>query len=215
MGKSHQKIKWFTLVEVIIAISLLVTVIGILFLGTGTVMSSWEQLGRHTKSLEELFLLDRSLDALLTNIIPLTWPDEDNIKQESLFFGESNKVVFSYIHSFNQLEDGAIRTCSMFVEDDELVVYYCERPPFPDNLNSDILKRSVLAYGIESIGFAYADMEEGDLEFKDTWEEEDYLPLGIRINVRFLNGAKQSWLRRTAGSSFYERWGKWEQKERI
>ncbi len=215
MIKSNQMKKKFTLIEVIIAISLLVTVIGILFLGTGTVMSSWEQLGRHTKSLEELFLLDRSLDSILTNIIPMTWPNEENNKQESLFTGDSDRVVFSYIHSFNRLEDGAIRTCNMFVEDEALVIYYCERPPFPENLNSEIVKRSILAYDIDSVRFTYVDLDEGNLEFKDTWEDEDYLPLGIRVDVRFMNGTRQSWFRRTAGSSFYERWGKYEQKERT
>ena len=175
-------------------------------------MSSWEQLQRHSQVFEEILFLDRTLDTLLTNVIPFRWPDEDLAGPYSTFVGESERVIFSYLHSFNQLEDGAIRFCSLLVEDNELRAYYCERPPFPEDLGSDRLRRSVLAHNIESVSFLYADLDEDRIDIVDEWEDQDYMPLGIQLTVTWTDGARHTWFRRTAGTSYFERWGKWEQK---
>ena len=215
MLSDHKHVLKFTLIEVIVSIILLVTVIGLLFLSTGTVMSSWEQLERHAASLKEIMALDRTFDSLLSNIIPFTWPDEDLEGPKLVFQGERDKLVFAYIHSFNQLEDGAIRSCCLVKEDNDLIAYYCERPPFPESLNSEKLRRSVLARNVGSIEFSFIDLNEVDIEFVDDWEDRDYLPLGILVHIEWLDGTYNSWFRRTAGSSYYERWGYWEQKERL
>ncbi len=209
------RISRFTLIEVIIAVSLLVTVMGVLFLGTGTVMSSWEQLESHARGFEDMLSLDRTLDVLLSNVIPFTWPDEELEGRPSMMFrGESGQTTFAYIHSFNRLEDGAIRSCRLMQEKNELVAYYCERPPFPEDLGSDKLRRSVLARNIHSVSFSYMDVEDDRITFIDDWEDRDYMPLAILIRVDWIDGASQNWLRRTAGTSYFERWGKWEQKNK-
>ena len=215
MSFRYQAGSRFTLIEVIVSITVLVTVIGLLFLSTGTVMSSWEQLERHANAFKDVLSLDRTLDNLLSNIIPFTWPDEELEGPKIAFEGERDKVVFTYMHWLNQLEDGAIRLCCLLQEENDLVAYYCERPPFPSSLGSDRLRRSVLARNVESVTFSYVDLDETDLDFVDEWEDRDYLPLGIRVDVTWLNGTTNSWFRRTAGSAYFERWGKWEQKERL
>ncbi len=205
----------FTLIEVIVSIILLVTVIGLLFLSTGTVMSSWAHLERHAGSFKEVLALDRTLDTLLSNIIPVTWPDEDLEGPKLVFQGENDKLIFTYIHSFNQLEDGAIRSCCLVKEENNLVAYYCERPPFPESLKSDRLNRSVLAHNVDSVEFSFIDLDEVDIEFIDDWEDRDYLPLGVLMHVEWIDGTYNNWFRRTAGSSYFERWGNWEQRERL
>ncbi len=204
----------YTLIEVIVAITLLVTVIGVLFLGTATVTSSWEQLNRHSQQLENVLLLDRSIDSLLSNIIPFTWPNDDFRRPPLSFRGDSERVDFTYIHAFNRLEDGAIRTCAMLLEDDEFVAYYCERPPFPESLSAEKLRRSVLSHDVDSVSFFYLDQEDEDVEFIDDWGDRDYLPLAILVHVEWNDGTEKNWLRRTGGSSYYERWGRWQQRDK-
>ncbi len=205
----------FTLIEVIIAVSLLVTVIGVLFLGTSTIMRSWEQSQTEANQLQELLLVDRTLDSLLTNIIPFTWPNKDFQRPPQTLHGDNEQLYFNYIHSFNRLEDGAIRSCCLLLEKNELVAYYCERPPFPENLNSEYLKRSVLARNVGSISFFYLDRDENaNIDFVNEWEDQDYLPLAILLHIEWENGAAYNWLRRTAGTAYLERWGKWEQRNR-
>jgi hypothetical protein len=59
----------------------------------------------------------------------------------------------------------------------------------------------------------YADFDEDALEFLDEWDEEKtYVPLAVLMQVKWLDGRHENWLRRTAGSSLYERHGTWEQE---
>ena len=82
-------------------------------------------------------------------------------------------------------------------------------------MRSDRLRRSVLAYNVASVRFTYYDLDESDIDTTDDWKKQDYLPLAIAIAVQWKDGTRHTWLRRTAGTSYYERWGKWEQKERT
>ena len=214
-GNGKLKCQTFTLIEVLIAVTLLVTILGLLFVSTATVLSSWEQLERHSHGLQETIALDRVLDNLLANMIPFSWPGEDLEDSSIAFFGENDTVIFTYMHTFNKLEDGAIRSCQLLQEDDEFVAYYCERPPFPEDLSSEKLRRSVLARNVESVSFSYVDLDERDIEFVEEWDDRDYLPLATQIEIIWLDGTERRWFRRSAGSSYFERWGKWEQKERI
>lgn len=201
----------FTLLEVVIAVSLLTVVIGTLAIGSFVVIDSWERLERHHQSFQQFMLLERTVDSILPNLIPFSWPNEDGADTLH-FYGERDAMVGAYIHPFNRLEDGAIRFCGLFLEDDELVAYYCEHPPYPEDNGDDRLRRSVLSREVAEITFRYADLEEGEIVFVEAWEDRDYLPLAVWIRVTWRNDIHADWLRRTAASSYYERWGKWEQK---
>ena len=45
------------------------------------------------------------------------------------------------------------------------------------------------------------------LDWVDDWEDRDYLPLAVRLSVKWADGRADSWLRRTAGSGFFEHYG--------
>lgn len=202
----------FTLLEIVVAVALTVIIIGILVIGSQGVMSSWSRLDRHSRKFDEVLLLDRTIDSIFSNIVDFTWPNEDH-EEIPIFVGAPETMTAAYIHPFNRLQDGAIRFCSFSVESSSLVVYYCERPPFPEDPRSPRLHRSVLATNVDRILFSYADLDsDGKIEFVDSWDDRLYLPLAIWIRVVWNDGTHEDWLRRTAGSSWYERRGKWIQK---
>lgn len=205
------------MLEILIAVALLAVILTVLVSGTYTVVESWSRVNSHAEHIEELLVLDRTIDSILSNVVPFTWPlDTGAVKKEpaQIFVGAPDHVIVSYVHNFNQLDDGAIRYCGFFIDrNSDLYAYYCDRPPFPEDLNDPKLRKSYLAAGIESVSCQYADFDEDALEFLDEWDEEKtYVPLAVLMQVKWLDGRHENWLRRTAGSSRYERHGTWEQE---
>ena len=97
-----------------------------------------------------------------------------------------------------------------FVEEEELVVYYASRPPFPQDLGSEKLRRSVIARDVRAISFEYVDQEDELPVLVQDWEDRDYLPLGIWMRIQFTDDTYEDWFRQTAGSGYNERWGEWD-----
>ncbi len=211
----------FTLIEVLVAILLLSMVMSVLFLGTYSISKSWERIHRQASEFEEILVLDRAIDNMFSNIIPFRWPsDEESIQRRELihFDGQPTNTVFAYLHKVNRIgpvgqehrwekSEGGIRFCHVTVEEDELVAYYCNRPPFPEDLRSERLSRSVLSQNVASVAFTYLDLDQDALDWVDDWEDRDYLPLAVRLSVKWADGRADSWLRRTAGSGFFEHYG--------
>ena len=204
----------FTLLEVVVAAALLAVILTILVSGTYTIVESWSRVNSHTEQLEEILVLDRTIDSILSNVVPFSWPadiGEREPKPVQIFVGEPDHMIVSYLHEFNRLEDGAIRYCGFFIDrDNDLYAYYCDYPPFPSDLNDPKIKKSYLAAGVESIAFQYADMDNDQLIFEETWDPEHaYLPLAILMQVKWVDGRHENWLRRTAGAGLHERHGSW------
>jgi hypothetical protein len=201
----------FTLLEVVVAMLLLGFVVAVLFMGTHAVLTSWEQLETYNVEFQERVALDRTFDRILSNAVPFRWPDdvEDGDRREYLaFVGEPEALTVATLHEAYTVEDGALRFCRFEHEDDRLVVYYTNRPPFPEDLDDRRVSRSVLAHGVTRLGFLYASWEDGRIVFIDDWEDRDYMPLAILIQLEWEDGGSENWLRRTAGSSYFESWGK-------
>lgn len=227
---SYQR-RAFTLIEVVIAILLLSMVLSVMFMGTYSITLSWEQLEREASNFEELLVLDRTIDNMFTNIIPFRWPSEDdelNNREFSVFEGDSQSLLFAYIHRVNRASplgaehdwdqnEGGIRFCLMRQEREELVVYYCNRPPFPDRLGSERLTRTVLSRDVRSLAFSFLDLDEeaDEMVWVTDWEDRDYLPLAIRLDLGWHDKDREaSWLRRTAGSGYFEHLGVREMNQR-
>lgn len=194
------------MLEVLVAIGLLASIFGLLAVATSGIMKTWERIQAKSGELNALMSLDRTLDSIIGNCIPFTWPDDD--RNEALVFdGEPEDMTLAYVHRLNRLEDGAIRFCRFRLEDHEFVVYYSERPPFPDDLGSPRLRRTVLAQQLREIEISYADIEDEALVFNDSWQDKSYLPLAVQLRLTWEDGREESWLRRCAGAGYFERWG--------
>ncbi len=204
----------FTLLEVIIAVTVMLMVVGLMAGFSREMARSWEKLRAEHARFRELLALDRTLDALLSNGVPFLWPNRDG-EAVPFFVGTSDAVRLASLHPLLELEDGPLRFAELFLDGDELVVTYTNRP-YLDTPAPGQVRESVLARGIERIEFSYADQSNEDssrwserITWVDEWDpERTELPLAILMTVHWRDGRVESWLRRI-GSGYRERWGKW------
>ena len=201
------------MLELMIALAIFMLLVAVLVGFGRQVTQSWGRLHREQQRFAELLVLDRTLDTILTNVVPFSWKDDEN-EDVSVFLGESDRLRVTYLHRLNEVADGAIRFVELALEEGCLVAYYRQRPFWDLEDVRDSVKKSVLAEEAQAVSFQYADWtEEDELDWLDEWDEErEDLPLAVLITVEWEDGRSESWLRRTAGSGYRERWGKWHPK---
>lgn len=206
----------FTLLEVIIAVTLLLLVVTGMLGFSREITRSWEKLRAEHGRFRDLLVLDRALDGLLSNAVPFTWPDSEGDPRQ-FFFGESDYVRLACLRPVTQAEEGALRFAEIFLDDGRLMVVSTARP-WRDPADAEERSRTtVLATGVERLEMAYADWEgdaeadwDGGLVWVDEWDpERTEMPLAIWLTVEWRDGRIESWLRRTA-AGYRERWGKWQ-----
>jgi len=196
---------------VLVAMLILSLVLAVAMMGVQAVMQSWDHLNTHAKTFSNTLQIDRTVEEIFSNAIPFHWQDETATKFP-IFQGTGSSVTLAYMHRVNRLEDGAIRFAQLQLERGDLVCYYVERPPFPTNLSLPRVRRSILATGVADIALTYADLDGDQIVFVDDWGDRDQMPLAIQLRVTWDDGESTTWLYRTAGSSFHERYGDWKQK---
>ena len=216
-----RRIRRFTLIEVLVAVAIFLLVSVALFAFSSGVSRSWEQITVERNRFGELLATDRALDAILSNSIPFMWRDmSDGARKEVPFvIAQPDMLRIAFMHRMNDTREGAIRFAEIYVEDEELRVAYTDRPFLAwEDVDPSWTSISVLATGVESVSFQYADWS-GDVSqewkdrlfWRDEWETEDSgckdIPLAIMITVTWLDGRQQCWVRRTVGNSFRERYG--------
>jgi type II secretory pathway component PulJ len=208
---THLRRHCFTLLEMVVVAGLLAVVIAAATLGLFSVLQTWDRVSAQSTQFQDTLTLDRTLETILANAIPLMWKN-DEYQDVMIFHGEPNDVTLAYEHRLNRLEDGAIRCCRLRLEQDELVCYYVERPPMPESLDSERVRRSVLARNVASLELSYADLDDQRLVMVEDWGDRLYLPLAIQVRVQWRDGGEQVWFQRVMATSWFERMGRWEQK---
>jgi hypothetical protein len=219
-AKSAVRTHRFTLLETVIAVLMLAGLVASVFVSASAIAASWERLNAEKDRFRELLALDRTLDSLLSNAVPFVWGVEtEDYLERPAFTGLPEELGFvsqGQIHSF---ADGGFLFVHLAVRDDRLMAYYQSRPTVYPEQPETAAKASVLAENVERISFQYADMtEDGVVEWLDEWdaaEERLEIPLAIVVRVFWQDGREEAWLRRTAGSSQFERYGKWNPERRI
>lgn len=207
------KLKFFTLVELIAAMTILALI------GTASAAAlagfhrSHEKVAKLSNRLERNRKLDKVAD-LMTNMIPFFWPDETDDDRENLVFdGLEDELFFTAM----QLPDSAGRGSFMFVrlyvdDDSNLACDYKTTPLLPwlemDEQQSS-LKTQILASNVVSLTMTYGDYDDDDeIEWLEVWDQEDNdyknrMPAAVGFTIEFEDGERLSYLRRTAGLSAY------------
>ncbi|MCM8530964.1 MAG: hypothetical protein NE330_07375 [Lentisphaeraceae bacterium] len=213
--------KPFTLIEVIIALALFVGLAISCVTLVHSLTTSMESQNARSKHVESLVLLDRTIKKMFTNMVPFKWRDLDN-QAVPHFGGYSDRIRFAYLNRINNLQDGGLRFVELFVNDDAQLVAVYQTRPFREGVEAnENAYQSILSEEVDSIEFSYVSVAEGEsssenLEWLEDWDEDRLdIPLGVRITIRWQNEDAESFFWRTAGNSYYERWGAWRNGEQI
>ncbi len=215
--------RWFTLLEIIIAAAVFLLIAVALFSYSSETGRSWSKIVVERNRFNELLVLDRALDTILCHAVPFVWTDrEEELSPEVPFIVATGDVLrCAYLHRLNSPEEGAIRFVELSVRDNNLVAAYSDRPFL---YWGDVAERewtSVLATDVSAVSFRYADWRSeasdvwsGRLFWREEWEtaesERTDLPLAVMVTVYWQDGRIESWLRRTMGNGYRERYGRWE-----
>ena len=211
----------FTLLELIIAVTVFMMIGVALFSFSGQVTDTWTRLTVERNRFNELLAMDRVIDTMLSNAVPFIWRDtSDELSGTAPFIiAEEDRLRVATLHRLNDAEDGALRFAELYLEDGDLKVTYTNRP-FMDwsEVADDRRMTSILTTEVETLQFEYADWSsdvadewQDRLFWRTDWETEDSertdIPLAIKMTVTWKDGRQECWLRRTVGNSFRERYG--------
>ncbi|NQZ59787.1 MAG: hypothetical protein HRT88_20230 [Lentisphaeraceae bacterium] len=211
----------FTLMELIIALSLF-ALLSLICMGLlKSVIDSLKTQKEHSKKVGELVILNKTTKKMFANMVPFSWRDEENQKVPH-FGGGPEYMRFVYLNRVNSPQDGGLRFCEIFVNDDaELVVQYQTRPFRHGYEINEEHYLSILARKVQSVSFQYASAAEdqqssAEMEWLEEWKAERLdIPLAILMTITWENENVESFMWRTAGNSFYERHGAWKNGEEI
>ncbi len=192
----------FTLVEMAIAMAILVVVALIIGTASATFYNGYRRSAKVTEQLKAYQAIDRIMDQNIRNLIPFRWSDE--LEESRLVFeGKTDSLHFVTLRRTYGNDRGALLFVRLRVEDGELVAEYSSYPRLPwEDEGKQEYAREVIAKNVRSIRFLYAEEVDEEIEFEDTWEEDDHEapPLAIQMTVEWNDGTSERWLRRTAGS---------------
>jgi type II secretory pathway component PulJ len=206
----------FTLIEVVLAVSIMMMVFLVAGTGLMIVQQTWVKSQNRSARLKELILVDKIVNSTFTNIIPFEWKD-DQLKKREIFLGDPNKVTFATTHRLNIIQEGSIRFVSIYIEDSALIASYSNTPilPWDDQATPQISE--IIAEGVANVEFQYADFDSKRVLIWDSdWDEEKRrnIPLAIQMTVTWEDQTQTSWLKRTAGAGKRENFGR-RYKDRL
>jgi len=209
--KYHFKIEQnFTLIEVVLAVSILMMVFLVAGTGLMIVQQTWVKSQKQSARLKQLILVDKVVNANFTNIIPFEWKNEQ-LKKREIFLGDHNKIIFATTHRLNIIKEGSIRFVSIYVDDSALIATYSNTPLlyWDDQVTPQISE--IIAEGVSNVEFQYADFDaKRVLIWESDWNEEERrnIPLAIQMTVTWEDQTQTSWLKRTAGAGKRENFGR-------
>lgn len=211
----------FTLLELIIAVTVFMMVAVALFSFSSQVTDTWTRLTTERNRFNELLAMDRVIDSILSNAVPFIWRDTgDELGGTAPFIiAEEDRLRVACLHRLNDADEGALRFVEFFLEDGDLKVTYTNRP-FMDwsEVADDRRMTSILTTEVDALQFEYADWSsdiadewQDRMFWRTDWETDDSgrtdIPLAVKMTVTWKDGRQECWLRRTVGNSFRERYG--------
>lgn len=214
----------FTLIEMVAAMAIMVFVALIIGTASMTFYNGWRRSVTHTESLKARLAIDRVMDTCVKSMIPFKWRDDDLEKDRVVFHGEPDKMLFTALRRSYQGDQGALLFVRLKFEDNALVAEYSPypRPHWLEESSQRPFTREVIAERVKSVSFSYADEVSGELEWDDSWEDDEddtfqldsftsststansrtfEIPIAVQMTVEWQDGTKEVWLRRSAGAA--------------
>ena len=183
MTKLHPR-NGFTLIEVILALSLTTLLLGLLSTGVFIVAEDWN---RNTDVLDAT--LDESLavlqiDRALQGAFPHSFTNTETLSRQIFFTGEDDYL--SWVSTVSPQRSPGLTTWELFSVEDE-GVYLALAPAFSDDPSERLEQTEPrLVYPGHSVEFSYLyeDLDES-LVWNQEWEGQEQLSLPLAVHARF------------------------------
>ena len=211
----------FTLLEVVIALALFAGLAVTSVTLISRMSSSYETQNERSAHVENLVALDRTLKKMFTNMVKYSWRDEDNQRLPH-FTGTSDFMRFVHLNRVNDINDGGLRFVELFLDDQGRFTARYQTRPYrnAEEMNEDAYL-SILAENIASVQFDYASVTEDEsssefMEWLQEWDEEKAdIPLAVMVTLNWKDETSETFLWRTAGNGYYERYGDWNNRDVV
>jgi len=183
----------FTLIEVLIAMTLLSVMVLLLFGSLKIGADSWERGEHKTANVNDIGITYNFFQSYLASAIPLfKHPDEDN--RALSFQGQAQRLEF--VSTFPaSLNRGGLQLFSIYpVQDAEGSHIKVNVSPFdPDS--EDVAEQQNpdnevdLISGVASFDLEYWQGESGEGNWEDQWQDRDFMPRLVKIKIGLTNGS--------------------------
>ena len=188
----------FTLVEIMIALTLLSMILLLSFGSLHTISRSWQSGLEKIEKNDEIRLISHFIRRQITQTVPLLWINQEG--DHLVFHGEQNELTFTstlpshrgggglYFMTLKLNETGKSKQLELNYHRANPGISPFDPPPIDEQTHVLLLEN------IEAINFAYYghDNPDDDLDWHDSWQNEDELPKLVRLNIHQSEPAR-SW----------------------
>ena len=170
----------FTILELIVSITILTLVLLIIGQGFRIGLNSWEKGEAETVETQQLRILSGMLTQQLKSFYLYRMKQDDDVQESIVFQGEKDSILF--VTTLADSSFGGLKWVRYSY--DEGILYYKEGllpdKDLLDNIEGD---EEVLASDIEEVLFEY--YVSHDEEWNDSWENEDSIPDAVRVKLSY------------------------------
>ncbi len=214
------KQRGFTLLEMVIGITLLGLLLTLLYGGLRLATRSWESGETSVATQSRQAAVSAYLRRQIGQIFPLRWKMEDGL-EVTAFSGEANTIRFAAPISAHLGPGGlhliAIEPVADGQETDLILRWQLPLPEQKAFDFSEEASQSKLVRGIESVGFSYFGALSTDSEpsWHETWRVEDNtMPLLVRVRIKPVDGDEwpEILVNLNKGFDFACRWDDWHKR---
>ena len=207
---SKNKCAPFTLLEMVLAMTVLAIVSGLTAAMIYAMPRTLEMQKIEAEKLDGLVRMERFADSAIRNLIPFTWSDRDKAARQ-IFLGDPNRISGAYRTRIQEPEDTGLYFFALGLRDGKVILQHRREPihfrveePLPESLTEEILLEEV-----KELRFLYPEWVNGELKWKEDWDEEKEIGIPPLIGwiVTFETGQEVKFLRRTAGNAQYSTYG--------
>ncbi|BBJ23820.1 prepilin-type N-terminal cleavage/methylation domain-containing protein [Candidatus Nitrotoga sp. AM1P] len=195
MSQDKHSVTGFTLLELLIAMSLLGFILALLFGGMRLGARSWDAGEMRAENSTHLALLQGFLRRELSQVTPFHWKKKADMNLAFVGQPDSLKLVAPIAV---RLGPGGLFLISLELVQDKDIGQLVMRRVIPDADSVDFTalenaEKIVLADHVEELSFAYfgAETKDAEPQWRDQWGNRDTqqrLPYLIRVRVKFSNG---------------------------
>ena len=179
----------FTLVEIMVALTLLSMILLLLFSSLYTVNRSWKSGLEKIDKNDEIRLVSDFIRRQVVQTVPLLWINQDG--RRLVFHGDQNELSFTstlpahrgggglYFMTLKVNETGKSKQLELSYHRADPRISPFDSPPLDKQTHVLLLK------SIEAINFAYYghDKPGDDPKWHDSWQSERTLPKLVRLNI--------------------------------